>query len=409
MRDCLHRSETSGFFNGEGSAMNKTIGIGMVGYKFMGKAHSNAYLSAPRFFELPVTPVMRAVCGRTRAGVEALAAQWGWESVETDYRRLIRRDDIGLVDVATPNNTHYKITMAALKARKHVACEKPLAITATQAHEMACAAREARVLNTVWFNYRRCPAVGLARQIVAEGRLGTLYHVRAIYLQDWIADPAFPLVWRMQKRIAGSGAHGDLNAHIIDLTRFITGLEFQEVSGLAHTFIKERPLLGSDKGDLRAKARRGKGRVTVDDTVLFLARLERNVVASFEATRFAPGRRNHNRIEINGSKGSLAWCFEQMNELEFYSSDDPQHLQGFRTIQATEACHPYAGAYWPAGHPIGYEHTFVNQVADIMKALPNRRKVPPDFVDGLRCQEVMDAVLQSCARKRWVSVKRRKV
>lgn len=389
--------------------MSREIGIGLVGYKFMGKAHSNAYLNAAKFFDLPVTPVMKAICGRTAAALEPFAKQWGWESVETDYRKLIARDDIDLIDVATPNNSHYRISMAAIKAGKHVACEKPLAMTVAQAHEMACAAREARVINTVWFNYRRCPAVGLAKQIIEEGRLGTIYHVRGTYLQDWIVDPKFPLVWRLEKRVAGSGAHGDLNAHLIDLTRFLTGLEFEEVSGLARTFIKERPRVSADRGDLRARSGKGKGKVTVDDAVLFLARLQKNIVASFEATRFAPGRRNYNRIEINGSKGSLSWCFERMNELEFYSHEDPEHLQGFRTIQATEACHPYAGAYWPAGHIIGYEHTFVNQVADLMNAVGNRKQMRPDFVDGLRCQEVMDAVLQSCRKKRWVAVKRHKV
>ena len=390
--------------------MARQIGVGLVGYKFMGKAHSNAYLNAPKFFDLPVTPVMKCVCGRTRAPLEDFAEQWGWESVLTDYRALVARDDIGLVDVATPNNAHYKIAMAAIDAGRHVACEKPLAMTAAQSHEMACAAKEAGVVNTVWFNYRRCPAVGLARQIVAEGRLGDIYHVRATYLQDWIVDPDFPLVWRLQKNVAGSGAHGDLNAHIIDLTRFITGLEFEEVCGLAQTFIKERPLLAADKGDLRAKGRKGKGRVTVDDAVLFLARLQKNVVASFEATRFAPGRRNYNRVEVNGSKGSFVWCFERMNELEFYSAEDPEHLQGFRTIQATEACHPYAGAYWPAGHIIGYEHAFVNQVADLMTAIGRRtKKMQPNFVDGLRCQEVLETVLESCRKKRWLPVRRRKV
>ena len=389
--------------------MQKELGIGLVGYKFMGKAHSNAWLNAPKFFDLPAQPVMKAVCGRTAAAVKPFADNWGWQSVETDYRKLIRRDDIHLIDVATPNHTHYAIAMAAIKARKHVACEKPLAMTTPQAHEMACAAKEAKLVHTVWFNYRRCPAAGLARQIIREGRLGVIRHVRAVYLQDWIVNPEFPLVWRLDKKIAGSGAHGDLNAHLIDLTRFITGLEFEEVTGLAETFIKQRPRVASDKGDLRAKSGKGTGKVTVDDTVLFLARLQKNVVATFEATRFALGRRNHNRIEINGSKGSLAWCFERMNELEFFSGADPQHLQGFRTIQATEACHPYVGAYWPAGHGLGYEHAFVNQAADIVQATHARRKIRPDFPDGLRCQEVMDAVLRSCKTKRWVAVKRHQV
>ena len=382
--------------------MAGNIGVGLVGYQFMGKAHSNAYLNAAKFFKLPAVPAMRALCGRTEVSVRRVARQWGWESVETDYRKLVGRDDVDLVDVSTPNNSHYKISMAAIKEGKHVACEKPLAMSTTEAHEMACAAKEAKIVNTVWFNYRRAPAVGLARQLMGQGKLGKIFHVRGTYLQDWIADPKFPLVWRLRREIAGSGAHGDLNAHLIDLTRYMTGLEFEEVCGMAKTFIKERPLATPKRG-------RRKGKVTVDDAVIFMARLEKDAIASFEATRFATGRKNYNRIEINGSKGSLVWCFERMNELEFYSADDAADARGFRTIMATEDVHPYAGAYWPPGHIIGYEHCFVNQVADLMKALGGRAKMRPDFVDGLRCQEVLDAALQSCKTRRWVRVRQRRV
>ena len=389
--------------------MGKEVRVGIVGYNFMGKAHSNAYLNAPKFFDLPVTPVMAAACGRTREKVEAFAANWGWESVETRAARLVRRDDIDLIDVCTPNNSHHKIVMAALAAGKHVVCEKPLAMTVQQALEMARAAKKARVLNMVWFNYRRCPAVGLARRIVEEGRLGKIHHVRAVYLQDWIVDPDFPMVWRLDKRIAGSGSHGDLNAHIVDLARYLVG-EFEDVIGLSQTFVKERPLLAEAAAGLGARAARGKGKVTVDDTVAFLARLEGDVVGTFEATRFAPGRKNYNHIEINGSKGSIVWLFERMNELEFFSREDPPHLQGFRTIMATEPGeHPHVEAWWPPGHVLGYEHTFVNQVADLMTALGGRSKPKPDFVDGLRNQEVLEAVLQSCKTRRWVKVRQHKV
>lgn len=379
--------------------MAREIGVGLVGYQFMGKAHSNAYLNAPKFFKLPVVPAMRAICGRTEVSVKRVARQWGWESVETDYRKLVARDDVDLVDVSTPNVSHYKIVMAAIRAGKHVACEKPLAMSTSEAHEMTCAAEEAKIVNTVWFNYRRCPAVGLARQMIRQGKVGKVFHVRGTYLQDWIVDPKFPLVWRLRKGIAGSGAHGDLNAHLIDLTRYITGLEFEDVAGMAQTFIKERPLANPRAGKRR-------GTVTVDDALIFLAHLESDAIASFEATRFATGRKNYNRIEINGSKGTLAWCFERMNELEFYSADDDANARGFRTIMATEAVHPYAGAYWPPGHIIGYEHGFVNQAADLMKAIGRRTKMWPDFADGLRCQEVLDAALESCKTKRWVNVKR---
>ncbi len=382
--------------------MRKNVRIGLIGYKFMGKAHSNAYLNAPKFFKLGAVPVMKAICGRNEKALKAVQKQWGWESCETSYRKLVRRDDIDLVDVSTPNDSHFRISMAAIEAGKHVACEKPLAMSVSQAHEMACAAKEARIVHTVWFNYRRCPAVGLARRMVEEGRLGRIFHVRATYLQDWIVDPKFPLVWRLRKEAAASGAHGDLNAHLVDLTRYITGLEFEQVCGMAQTFIKERPLL-------EPKGRKRKGKVTVDDALLFLARLEKGVVASFEATRFATGRKNYNRIEINGSEGSLVWCFEQMNELEFYSAADAGHVRGFRTIMATEPEHPYVAAWWPPGHILGYEHGFVNHAADLINAVASRKRIRPDFVDGLRCQEVLDAALQSCKSKRWVAVKRKRV
>jgi len=382
--------------------MMRPINVGLVGYGFMGKAHSNAYLKAPRFFDLPAPLVMRAICGRTAENVKRVAKQWGWETVETDYRTLVVRDDIDLVDICTDNRSHHEIAMAAIRAGKHVACEKPLALNAEQALRMARAAKEAQVVNTVWFNYRRCPAIGLARRLVQEGRIGRIYHVRATYLQDWLLDERFPLTWRLRRETAGSGAHGDLNAHLVDLARYITGLEFEEVIGLPRTFIAERPLPVPRAG-------RRVGRVTVDDTMLFLARLEEGAAASFEATRFAAGRKNFNRIEINGSRGSLAWCFERMNELEFYSREDQDHVRGFRTVLATEKSHPYVSAWWPPGHVLGYEHTFVNHAADIICAIAGRGETAPTFIDGLRCQEVLDAVLESVRRRTWVRVKRHKV
>jgi predicted dehydrogenase len=395
--------------------MAREIRVGLIGYKFMGKAHSNAYNAAPRFFELDAVPVMKAICGRDEAGVKAAAKKWGWESYETSYRKLVKRNDIDLVDVSTPNNSHYEITLAALRAGKAVACEKPLAMNSEQAHEMAVEARRRRLPNMVWFNYRRCPAVSLARQIIEEGRLGRIFHVRATYLQDWIIDPQFPLAWRLQKGVAGSGAHGDLNAHLIDLARFLVG-EFQEVAGRAHTFIEKRPIEaaarhteGGQGGGLSGKGSSKKGKVTVDDTVVFLAMLERGVVGTFEATRFAQGRKNYNRIEINGSDGSLAWSFERMNELEYFNAKDPKYVQGWRTIMATESIHPYVKAYWPPGHVLGYEHACVNQAADLMQGIAHRTALKPDFVDGLRCQEVLDAVMESSKSRRWVKVAHRKV
>ncbi len=382
----------------------REVRVGLVGYKFMGKAHSNAYLNAAKFFDLDAVPVMKAICGRNEEGVRAVQENWGWESYETSFETLLARDDIDLIDISTPNVSHYDMAMAALQAGKMVACEKPLAMTTLQAEELAAEAKKRDIVNTVWFNYRRSPAVGLARQLIEEGRLGQIYHVRACYLQDWIVDPDFPLVWRLRQEVAGSGVHGDLNAHLIDLARFLTGAEFVDVVGHAQTFIKERPL-EAEGGGLSAKGAGGKGKVTVDDATCFMATMSNGAIGTFEATRFALGRKNYNRIEINGSKGSLAWCFERMNELEFFSADDPACAQGFRTIMATEDIHPYAGAYWPPGHIIGYEHGFVNQVADLMQAIASGKPCKPDFEDGLRCQEVLDAVLQSAGQRCWIPIR----
>ncbi|HRU06443.1 MAG TPA: Gfo/Idh/MocA family oxidoreductase [Candidatus Brocadiia bacterium] len=390
--------------------MAKEVRVGLIGYNFMGKAHSNAYLKVAKFFDLPATPVMTAVCGRTPDKVKAFAQKWGWQSVETDALKTIRRKDIDLVDITTPNNSHYALAMAAINAGKAVACEKPLAMNTAQALDLARAAKKAGVPNMVWFNYRRAPAIGLARRIIDEGRLGRIFHIRAVYLQDWIVDPGFPMVWRLDKKIAGSGAHGDLNAHIIDLARYLVG-EFEEVCGVAQTFIKQRPQLADFGAGLSAKAAKAKGTVTVDDTVAFLAKLEGGAIGSFEATRFAPGRKNGNRIEINGEKGSLAWSLESMNELQFFSREDPPHLQGFKTILATEGGqHPYVDAWWPAGHIIGYEHTFINHLADLIRGMYGQKKLlRPDFTDGLRCQEVLDAVSQSCKSRKWVKVVKNKI
>jgi len=378
------------------------IRVGLVGYKFMGKAHSNAYHKVAQFFNLPKPPVMRAICGRSEVAVEAVAERWGWESVETDYRRLVARDDIDLIDISTPNNTHAEIAIAAAKAGKHVASEKPLAMNAAEARKMLQAVERAGVKHMVWFNYRRVPAIALAKKLIDEGELGRIFHVRAVYLQDWIVDPKFPLVWRLRQEVAGSGAHGDLNAHIVDLARYLIG-EFASVVGMSETFIKERPLEAEASG-LSARAATRKGKVTVDDAVLFLARFRNGAIGSFEATRFAIGRKNGERIEINGEKGSLAFNFERMNELEFYSAKDAPDRRGFKTILVTEPVHPYISAWWPPGHIIGYEHTFVNQAADLVTGIAEDRPLSPNFADGLRCQQVLDAVLDSSKSGTWVKI-----
>ncbi|MDQ3512304.1 MAG: Gfo/Idh/MocA family oxidoreductase [Chloroflexota bacterium] len=382
------------------------IGVGLVGYKFMGRAHSNAYRQVGHFFDIDPTPRMVAVCGRDEAGVKAAAASLGWEGYETDYRKLVKRDDIGLVDVATTGNTHREIVLAALEAGKHVLCEKPLANTLAEAGEMLTAARQAGVVAMVNFNYRRVPAVQLAKRLIDEGRLGEIRHIRAVYLQDWINDPEFPLVWRLQKELAGSGALGDIAAHILDLAHFLVG-PVTEVVGTLDTFIKERPVETASGGGAGLSAASGaeRGPVTVDDATTFLARFEGGATGTFEATRLAPGRRNHNAFEINGSKGSLTFNLERLNELEVFFADDPDGLQGFRTINVTEASHPYTAAWWPAGHIIGYEHTFTHAIHDLLQGIGAGTNPAPTFEDGFRCQAVLDAVERSARERTWMTPK----
>ena len=377
------------------------IGVGLVGYKFMGRAHSNAYRQLPRFFDVDPAPEMAAICGRDEAGVREAADTLGWESYETDYNRLIARDDVELVDVVTPGNTHHEIVLAALEAGKHVLCEKPLANTLAEAGEMVTAARDAGAVNMVCFNYRRAPAVQLAKKLIDEGRLGTIRHWRATYLQDFIMDPGFPLIWRLKRELAGSGALGDIGAHIIDLSRFLVG-DVSEVVGMTETFVKERPLEeASAGGGLSASGGAETGEVTVDDAAAFLARFESGAIGTFEATRFAAGRRNKNAFEINGSRGSVAFDLERMNELEVFFVDDPADVQGFRTVTVTEPDHPYIEAWWPPGHIIGYEHTFVHTMKDLMDGIKSGKSPSPTFEDAYRVQAVLDAVERSAEGGGW--------
>jgi predicted dehydrogenase len=377
------------------------IGVGLVGYKFMGRAHSNAYRQLPRFFDVDPVPRMAAICGRDEAGVREAADSLGWASHETDYRRLMERDDVDLVDVVTPGNTHREIVLAALEAGKHVICEKPLANTLAEAGEMLAAAREAGTINTVCFNYRRAPAVQLAKKLIDEGRLGTVRHWRATYLQDFIMDPQFPLIWRLRKELAGSGALGDIGAHIVDLSQFLLG-GISEVVGMMETFVKERPLEeASAGGGLLASGGAETGEVTVDDAAAFLARFEGGAIGTFEATRFAAGRRNANAFEINGSKGSVAFNLERMNELEVFLVDDDADVQGFRTVNVTEPDHPFAGAWWPPGHILGYEHTFVHTMKDLMDGIKAGKSPAPTFEDAYRVQAVLDAVERSAEGGGW--------
>ena len=382
------------------------LNIGMIGYSFMGKAHSNGFRQVPAFFpELDVKPILKLICGRDRAAVQRAAQTYGWEEWETDWEKVIARDDIDVIDICTPGNLHLPMAKAALKAGKHVICEKPLANTLAEARELLAVAANASQKTMVAFNYRRVPAVALARQLIAEGRIGEIYHWRAVYLQDWIIDPDFPLVWRLEKDKAGSGPHGDLNAHIIDLALHLVG-DIDSVVGADTTFIEERPTLDAVDAGLGAKGGDAMGRVTVDDATLFLARFANGALGSFEATRFAAGRRNHNRFEINGSKGSLAFNLEKMNELQFYSREDEDHIQGFREIIVGEGNQPFMSAWWPPGHIIGWEHTFTHEFRDFFEAIARDEAFSPDFAEGTKVQAVLEAVVDSAKSKAWMDVPR---
>ena len=386
-----------------GVSDRKKIRVGMVGYKFMGKAHSHAYKDVGMFFDMDADYVMRAICGRNEQGVREAAARFGWESWETDWRRLVARDDIDMVDINAPSDAHKEIALAAIANGKHVLCEKPLALNLADAREMLEAAEKAGVKHGVCFNYRFLPAVQLAKKIIDEGKIGDIYHYRATYLQDWLVDPGAPLAWRLRKEIAGSGAHGDINAHCIDLARFLIG-EFDRVVGHNRTFIKERPLLAQSEGLTGRASATEKGEVTVDDATGFLADFKNGAMGVFIATRFATGRKNANTFEIHGSRGSIRWDLERLNELEVYFRDDEPELAGFRRILATEFVHKYAGNWWPTGHIIGYEHGFVHIVYEFAQHIATGSPFAPTFYDGVKCQQVLEAVDLSIERGAWVRV-----
>ena len=382
--------------------MKKTLSVGLIGYNFMGKTHSNAWRQVSRFFDLPVALRLKTICGRTADKTAAAAAQFGWERSSTDWREVVDDPEIDIIDITTPNDSHAAIAIAAAGAGKAVLCEKPLGLNVSECERMVTAVETAGVVNMVCHNYRRIPAVALAKAMIERGDLGDrIYHYRARYAQDWILDPNFPLVWRLQSEVAGSGAHGDIDAHIIDLGRYLVG-EIREVCGLMDTFVKERPVLADTAGGLSAAGGKHLGTVTVDDAVSWIGRFENGAVANLEATRFAAGRKNHITLEINGSGGSLCFDFEDMNRLKFYNQADPSDLRGFRDILVTEGGHPFIGAWWPAGHIIGYEHTFVHTFADFVKAVAAGRSVQPTFADGLANERVLDAVQRSVKTRQWV-------
>lgn len=382
----------------------KTINIGLIGYKFMGKAHSNAYRQVGRFFdELEVVPALKAICGRDEGGVKRAADLMGWESYETDWKRLIARDDIDVIDIATPGNLHAEIAVAAARAGKHILCEKPLGNNASQARAMLDAVQDAGVKHGIFFNYRKAPAIALAKQLISEGALGRIYHWRGTYLQDWIVNPSFPLVWRLKKETAGSGSHGDLNAHLIDMARYLVG-EISEVSGLLETFVKQRPELAATDDRMGGTASDIMGEVTVDDASVCLARFENGAIGTFEATRFALGRKNYNHFEINGSKGSVVFNMERMNELQIYTEDTRTGTFGLRTVSVTGGQDPYSGHYWPTAHNIGYEHTFINLLFDAFTAIGKGENPSPDFYDGYVNNVILDTIEKSANSKKWETV-----
>lgn len=384
--------------------MKDTLNIGLVGYKFMGKAHSNAFRKVGMFFEPSLKVNMKAICGRDEEWVKESAEKFGWEGYETSWENLVKRDDIDVIDITAPSNFHKEIAIAAAEAGKHVFCEKPLALNLKDAREMLEVVKKANVKHQIGFNYRFAPAVQLAKKLIDEGKIGKIYHYRAHYLQDFIIDPGFPLVWRLDKDVAGSGSHGDLGAHFVDLASFLVG-EFDEVIGMSETFIKERPIVERMTG-LTATAQEGAemGKVTVDDATIFMARFKNGALGSFEATRFAAGHKNDMFFEINGSKGSIRFSVERMNELEYYSVEDEEGLQGFRLIQVTEDIHPYADAWWPVGHVIGYEHTFVHEMYEFIEAIAKDKPTNPDFNDGVKCSQILEAVDVSIENRQWIEV-----
>jgi len=383
----------------------KEINVALIGHKFMGKAHSNAYRKVGFFFDLPAEVRMRVLCGIPREEIEEAGPRYGWEEVDDNWKRVVAREDIDVVDICTPGNLHHPMVMAAAAAGKQIVCEKPLANTLAEAKEMAAAAKKAKLTTLCAFCYRTAPAVTLAKQMIDAGRLGRIFHFRAAYQQDWIVDPKFPMVWRLKKKLTGSGALGDIGAHIIDMSRFLVG-EITQLSAMTETFIKERPVAETMDGiSGRRKATAKRDKVDVDDAAVFLARFDNGALGSFEATRFATGCKNRHHWEIYGSKGALRWDLENLNVLWFYDREAADREQGFRRILATEPSHPYYAAWWPPGHIIGYEHLFVHEIYNFLTAVAKGKKASPDFEDGVRCQAVLDAVERSAKSKRWEKVR----
>ena len=372
----------------------KVLNIGMVGYGFMGRTHSNAFLQAPRFFDLPYRPVLKAVCARNKDRLQLFAANWGYESVETDWLKLVQRKDIDLIDIASPNDTHAEIAIAALREGKIVCCEKPLGRTVAESQSIVEASDAAGVPNMVWFNYRRVPAIALLKQILDEGRFGRIFHYRSQFLQDWTISRDLPQggegLWRLDAAVAGSGVTGDLLAHNIDMALYLNG-PISELAAMTETFIKER------KHNLTGKMEP----VHIDDASLFIGQFENGSVASFEATRYARGNKALFTLEINGEHASARWSLQDMHRLEFADYREEHKLRGWRNIHVTDGEHPYMANWWVPGLQIGYEHTFIHQAADFITALGTGEAFTPVFRDGLAVDRVTEAVLSSAHSKEW--------
>ena len=371
----------------------KELNIAIVGTQFMGKAHSNAYLKVGHFFDLPAKPILKMACGVNKERLQKFSEQFGWQNTTTDWRTIIDRDDIDLIDISTPNDTHADIAIAGAKKGKHLLCEKPIARNLDEAKRMYDAAETAGVTHAMIFNYRFVPALALAKKMIDDGKIGKIHHFNAVYYQDWLIDPSFPMTWRHDATASGSGAHGDMNAHIVDLARHMIG-EFEAVNGVEKVFVKNRPYADGS----------GMGTVTTDDCMSFFAHFQNGALGSFQGTRFANGRKNYLRLEIFGSEGSLIFNLERLNELEYYNGNDEHDFKGFRTILVTNDTHPYIGAWWPIGHIIGWEHTFIHEIKELVEAIEHKKPMIPSFYDGLKCQEVLEAVSLAAKNGKWINI-----
>ena len=371
----------------------------------MGRTHSNAWKKASNFFDLPFDPVLKVACGRNKENLQEFADKWGWEDIELDWRELIARKDIDIIDIALPQHLHYEIVLEAARAGKHIFCEKPMAMNSSQAAEMLLACKENGILHYLNHNYRRAPAIALAKNMIDQGLVGQIYHWRSAYQQDWITDPEFPLTWQLQKEKAQAGPQWDLNSHCVDLAHYLVG-SIKDVTAVTSNFILQRPLAEDNpQGNLKASASTlGMGEVTVEDAALMLVNFANGAVGSFEATRFANGCKNKLTFEIYGSKGSLVFNLERMNEIQFYSNLDPSSNKGFKNILVTEESHPYIGNWWPPGHIIGYEHTFIHAVSDFIKAIADGNSIYPNFEDGLEVIKVLECGIQSSREKRSITI-----